>query len=284
MPSLLSGSKSKSFQALLLPFSILVATACASTDDAHALPEMPGDRDYPCSQAWDDNGDGSIDRRKFFEYAADGRVLWDAEDTDADGRIDRHDEYFFDSEGREVGSRIYNNDDGFIDVVATITWEADTATVAYDYYNDRSIDFTVVYRLNAAGDSVEVRSFDAAGKLVNKHEYTRDADGNATKDVYEDFEQPTNNYTTTWAYDADGNLLSAEVDENSDGSVTYSITHELDETGLARRSVQESSDGTILSESVYAYDDSGRLVTMTEDEGADGTIDSTQNFTFECWR
>lgn len=179
---------------------------------------------------------------------------------------------------------MYNNDDGLIDVVATVSWADDTQAIAYDYYNDRSIDLTVVYRLNAAGQSVEVTSFDQYGALLDRHEYTRDAAGNATQDVYQNFEDRTDNYTTTWAYDADGNLLSAEVDEGSDNSVDYRITYELDEAGLTLRGVKESSDGTVLSESSYAYDDSGRLVTVTEDEGGDGTIDSTQTFTFECWK
>jgi len=277
-------SKSKSFQTLILLFSILVATACAGEDDAHGLPEMPGDGDYPCSQAWDDNADGRIDRRKFFEYAADGRWLREAEDSDADGRIDWHAEFFFDSEGRWSGTRAYYGDDGFIDIVATVTWEGDTETVAWDYYNDRSIDFVVVSRFNAAGELVEVTSFNAAGYLLDRHEYTRDADGNATKDVYEDVVDWTNNYTTTSAYDADGHLLLEEVDENSDGSVTYRISYELAASGLALRSVQTASDGTVLSQVFYAYDDSGRLITMTTDEDGDGAIDSTQSFTFECWR
>jgi len=276
-------SKSKSFQILILALSLLGAAACASEEDVHGLPEMPGDQDYPCSQAWDDDGDGSIDRRKFFEYAADGRWRREAEDSDADGGIDWHAEFFFDSEGRWSGTRTYHGDDGFIDIVATVTWEDDTETVAWDYNNDRSIDFIVVSRFNAAGELVEVTSYEY-GRLLDNHQYTRDPEGNATKDVYQNVADPKENYTTTWAYDAAGNLLSAEVDEGPDGRVDYRITHELDPSGLALRSVKASSDGTVLSVSVYAYDDSGRLIAMTEDEGGDGTIDSTQSFTFECWR
>ena len=245
---------------------------------------MPADRDYPCTHSFDTNADGVTDSINFYKYATDGRTLELDQDDDADGHLDHRNTFLYDSQKRASGTLIYNNDDSLVDVRVTITWDGDVETIKYDFSDDGTVDFSKVYTWDAAGQQVSQESYGADGKLSASHQYTRDTDEKLLSDVSTTVGDPSKGSTTTFGYDEARNLISSDEDDGSDGSIEFHSTINRDASGLAQTATVDSGAGVTLASYAYEYDDKRRLVKDTKDTGADGTIDTSESYTFECWK
>jgi hypothetical protein len=94
---------------------------------------------------------------------------------------------------------------------------------------------------------------------------TEDVDGDGVTDVW-----------YTYTYDDVLRLTLAEGDIHDDGKIEYTLTKTVHGSGAARghhaRHLPSRSGPPDLSDA-FAYDAEGRLVSLEEDEGADGFVD-----------
>jgi hypothetical protein len=177
-------------------------------------------------------------------------------DDGPDGISDWITIYTYDADGNLDTVTVDEDADGLIDRIITYTWTADgqQSTIGYDLDADGVDDYTVEYYYDAAGN--EIRA-----KLLM---------GTTTIEAYD------------YTYDADGNMLSYEVDSDGDGVVDSRATYTWDVNGNLVRT-ETDSDGNYLADEIitYTYDADDNLIEVQTDSDADGTVDTSAWYTYD---
>lgn len=84
---------------------------------------------------------------------------------------------------------------------------------------------------------------------------------------------------TTYRYDADGKLLSIEIDDG-EGTVVWSRTYSYDTDGnLMTEEFYSASNAFTVA---YAYDTDGNRLSADRDDNSDGTVDSRSTYTYDA--
>lgn len=226
----------------------------------------------------DDDDDGTPDRRAEFLYDDNGYRSREEYDNDLDGVADSITTYTYDDDGLWLDYTQDFEADGVIDVHYSFTYDDDgnmtwalgsygsTSVYTYDgngcllehrhdSFGDGSIDIVWAYVCDSAGrHTLEEMDYGYDGTINQRVANTYDAAGNLIQRDYED-RQPdavtgTPNFRDTWTYNAAGDVLSDERDDNADGSVDAWTTYTYDESGYL---VGMETGGPSVGTGAYVY-------------------------------
>lgn len=204
--------------------------------------------------------DGSLQARSVTLYDAGqplATVVYDADDEptgqtvfryDGDGRL--VEEVTVDADGVETRKVVYAHD-------------AAGHVVRIEQYRDGALDRTVERDVDATGDALEERRFDAEGRLEHVGRYTVPG----IEQTYEQYDEEGEVVATGRAVEGPFGDASIEV-LDPDGAVVESYTWTYDERGrvLERRSVYDGGEIEELLTYAYDDDDRGNWVRRTTDE------------------
>jgi RHS repeat-associated protein len=146
------------------------------------------------------------------------------------------------SGGAKLGTYVYQYDQANRVTTEVNTFGSTTiySTYTYDYAYDKANELTAV-----SGSRIESYSYDSGGN--------RTGTGYATGSDNE----MTSGGGYTYAYDAEGNLISETQVSGGTSVTTYSYDYHNELTGVTQRS---SSGGTIILQATYTYDAFGRRI------------------------
>ncbi len=172
----------------------------------------------------------------------------------------------------DAAGRLASVSDGSGQVITSYTYDAAGRLSRVDQANGTSTRYTY----DAVGNVAEVDNLAADGSTLSKFAYTYDADGNPLT-------MTTLDGTTTYSYDADGQLIQAvlpggrtltytydaagnRVSATDSGTTTAYTTNALDEyTSAGATTYRYDADGDLVSQTdatgttTYTYNADGRL-------------------------
>ena len=228
--------------------------------------------------------DGVADFSYKVSYDAEGRPLSRSVDgvlgaggsiqTPADGVLDYNETRTYDAEGRpltweqdgelvpETTWDIKTPADGTFDFKLTVVRDAEGRATSYEQYGERNEDGTIAkFSKGTMPHFVQRTVYDANGEVTKiERDGALNQDGTLRQEANGTFQ------TTTYTYDANGNVTLQEIDVESDGTVDLTVTRDYDANGDL---IKVSVDGVI--------GDMGNLTSR-----ADGSPDELRDVTTDC--
>lgn len=145
------------------------------------------------------------------------------------------------------------------------------------------VELTITYSYDANGDfrSAEIDE-DGDDAVDVEIEYTYDADGNWNSCGYDtDNNGVLDDDCMTFEYDTDGRLVRKEEDEDCDGSYDKYYLYTWNAYDNLER-VEEHYVGGPVDVSTYAYDSNQNILSISEDEDNDGSIDDVNRYVWNA--
>lgn len=230
--------------------------------------------------------DGSgYDRWTRYHRAYDdaSRLIRHIEDYRRDGSADVVTTYRYDAAGNEVEQKVEQAASQVPDYLRLSTYDADgnrislvaeerlagkvkRETVAWRYDAGQLVETTRDNETDGVIDGREVREWDAEGRLID---FWRDEDGDGT---------PEWRHTST--YSADGLEHRHESDEDGDGVIDRSFVNIMSADGRVTDEYGDHDGDGEFDLIIHLERDPGRTY-GSYDEGADGTIDSAYERTWD---
>ncbi len=200
-------------------------------------------------------------------YDADGHVVTYRYD---DGRLPMGFTYSRDAAGNLLSYTRDNYDDGSVDERGFYTYDAyDRLVVSTVEDAAGVVVITVSYLYDAAGNRVSTTYLSAGSNYLN--EVTYDGRGNPLVNTYDYGMDGSVDSRTEYryTYDAAGQIVLQEVDNDRDGMFEVQVVMAYDAAGrrVSMESVTTYGGSTIVAYFAWVYDASGRLVTQSYDDG-----------------
>lgn len=231
----------------------------------------------PCVESVDREADGSTDLRIVYTYDELGRCTSEQTIDEMTGTNLSTTYLFYDSSG------------DLIERVGGIN------RYVY-YYDDAGRRIGEEWHDNSGNVDVFIHTYDEQGNLVStlldhpilgfEIRYSYDEEGNLVREEVTSLHTGAQTRQSSFFYDDNGNRTLEEHDGNGhsppDGVVDRRVTFSFnDEGNLVSEDVELSTSGGWRR--FYGYDEHGRLMSLEEDSGADGIIDTRRTYTFSCW-
>lgn len=217
------------------------------------------------SVAYDDNGDGTIERKVSFEYDPDDEVaerpLYTYTDSHDDGTINSVRKYSYSQEGGANPARV----------------EIDDTYDGTAFESDRAEN----RHYNALGQLVRSEfdddDDDIADRIVR---YAYGADGRQSEAWYDDDADGRYSRIEAYAYDDRGRIHSIRYDTDADGHSDRRITYDYDGRGRLYKIHEDvNNDGSIDSETTY--NGRGQIIRIHYDRDNDGTYEQKESIGYD---
>lgn len=210
----------------------------------------------------DEGGDDLVDRSYAYTYDANGNRLTEEHRT-GDGTLTRGVTNVYGTTGNLLKMELDSEGDGVVDQRITYDAHGNMLVDEWDRDNDgvveRRFTYTNVYSYDEDGHVLVVERYDSA---INPG-------------------TPGRRFTRT--YDAVGNLLIDESDNNADGVVDRRLTYTYDQRGNVLTDVKDlDADGNVDARYTYTYDAQDNRITWDEDTDGDGAVDRQHTATYDA--
>jgi len=149
-----------------------------------------------------------------------------------------------------------------------------------DHDGDGTVDEIDSRTYDAMGHLLTFESRDAVGLLLFRYTYVYDAKGNLIEAEEDDDGNGSIDRRAT--YDANGSVTEREFDNDDDGTVDARTVYTYDSYGsLTKEESDNDADGTVDNRTTYTYDANGNLTAEEYDDGADGTLEGLTNYGYD---
>jgi cysteine-rich repeat protein len=226
--------------------------------DFVATRKYPG----PCTEEMTVGRGCLLRERTIWLYDRFGYTLIEEQDWDASGTIDKRITWKYD----DADNELTEVEEGFRGP------SGGGKSITYTFDDEGRL-------LSAVRRSSEIMHY--GGTLYYEHRLTITYDKHGNP-LTAELSGPVPRSLTTFVHDADGNLVTTEIDLGADGSLDERFTATYDADG--RRSTVErdrDADGTVDVLYTMTYDDLGNQVILEEDDGLDGTVDARWTWEYD---
>ncbi len=223
-----------------------------------------------------DNGES--DKIYRYQYDAQGHKVSETYDQDDDGVYDRIIILEYDAAGEiERESRDIIGD-GVINELITHTRQNNEHHIEYAYDNDGdgSFDRIVMTIYDLASYQFISRSIDENGDGIIDEVINAEDNSNAEIKIESEEFYNTVNYSTTYSYNADFEILSVSTDNDGDGTIDEITTYTYNAQGnRGSESIDFGADGTPEQTIIFGYDGEGNNLTQANTY-ASGAVTTTR--------
>jgi len=146
---------------------------------------------------------------------------------------------------------------------------------------DGAVDEVDSRTYDAMGHLLTFESMSSAGAVLFRYTYAYDAKGNLIEAEEDDNGNGIVDQRTT--YDANGNATEREWDFDGDGVVDQRVVYTYDSYGsLVKEENDTNADGTVDQLTTHTYDANGNLTVSDYDSNADGVLDGRANYAYDA--
>jgi serralysin len=194
--------------------------------------------------------------------------------------------------GNSGGSSVSSNDvalksvtlesdrdaDGIIDYALTVEYDAQ------DRISQLIEGDGIVSYLYDANENIISAEFDESddGSVDSIISYTYDANDNLVSWGFDnDDDGITDDSCHSFEYNANGQVIRQEIDDNCDGSIEDFVLYSWTTEGNIERTEEHFDSGFVRVE-VYSYDSNGNLITQSTDYENDGLYDKVQSYVWNA--
>ena len=230
----------------------------------------------------DSDGDGALDNYRTYTRDANCQVLTEHRYDDADNLI-YHTLITYDVNGNQLTHQSDSNGDGTWDSSSSAAYDANNNRILEESDNDAdgNIDSRTTFLYDANSNQLSIiGDRNADGNAEYETYFTWSADGRVTS--RRSLTDGLLDRAETHQYDAAGNQIRNEQDNNGDGNIDRIETWVFDaQNNTLRWERDTNADGTVDQITAFTYDSQGNQTTHIEDRNGDGTPDRITTTTYD---